>query len=155
MHSPENAIVLAAGAGAVVDVLGAPATYKARHDHTGGQCSIFELAIPVGYGVPLHRHAAEDEAMYVLEGEIAIDGDAGAHRVGAGGFVFLPRGGYHTFRNAGPVPARALVVCTPGAALERCFKEFESAGREGPLAPEALTAIAASHGVEIAPPPAG
>lgn len=153
MHTSPDTIVLAAGAGSAVDVLGAPAVYKANSASTGGRFSIFEQAIPAGYAVPLHRHAAEDEAMYVLEGEIAIDGDAGAHRVAAGGFVFLPRGRFHSFRNAGATPARALVICTPGAALERCFREFEAAGRRGALAPEALTAIAAGYGVEIAPPP--
>lgn len=153
MQTPANTIVLAPGAGDVVDVLGAPAIYKARAESTGGRLSIFEQAIPAGYGVPPHRHAAEDEAMYVLEGEIDLDGEDGACRVGAGAFVFLPRGRFHSFRNAGPAPARALVICTPGAALERCFKEFAAAGARGALAPEALTAIAAGHGVEIAPPP--
>jgi quercetin dioxygenase-like cupin family protein len=154
MQISADTIVLPAGAGTVIDVLGAPAVYKASHESTGGRFSIFEQAIPAGYGVPPHRHAAEDEAMYVLEGDIEIDGDAGAHRGGAGGFVFLPRGRFHSFRNAGPAPARALVICTPGAALERCFREFEAAGRRGALAPAALAAIAAGHGVEIAPPPA-
>ncbi|MBL8662888.1 MAG: cupin domain-containing protein [Candidatus Odyssella sp.] len=153
MQIPKETIVLAAGAGPVVDVLGAPAVYKATSADTGGRFSVFEQSIPVGYGVPPHRHEAEDEAMYVLAGDIAIDGEAGAHRIGAGGFVFLPRGRFHSFRNAGGTPARALVICTPGAALERCFEAFAAAGARGALAPEMLTAIAAGHGVEIARPP--
>src|SRR5262249_26329510 len=106
MQTSPNAIILTAGAGDVVDVLGAPATYKASAECTGGRFSVFEQAIPAGYSVPLHRHAAEDEAMYVLEGEIALEGEAGTHCLGAGGFVFLPRGHFHGFRNAGSAPAR-------------------------------------------------
>jgi mannose-6-phosphate isomerase-like protein (cupin superfamily) len=155
MHRTPETIVLAPGAGAVVDVLGSPATYKVHHAETGGRFCLFEQAVPPGYAVPLHRHEHEDEAMYVLEGEIAFDGEDGAHRLGPGGFVFLPRGRFHTFRNAGSAPARALVINTPGDQLERMFASFVAAGRGGAPSPETLTAIAARHGVEIAPPPAG
>jgi quercetin dioxygenase-like cupin family protein len=145
--------LLPAGAGETVDVLGARTVYKATHADTGGQFSLFEQTVPPGYAAPLHRHADEDEAFYLLEGEITLEGEGGARRAGPGSFVFLPRGSFHAFHNDTASVARLLVICTPGAALERCFAGFDAAARRGELSPPALVAIAAGHGVEIIPPP--
>ncbi|MGD9537226.1 MAG: cupin domain-containing protein [Alphaproteobacteria bacterium] len=148
----EGPVLIGAGEGGSVNVLGAAATYKATHAQTAGQYSLFEQDIPVGYGAPMHRHDTEDEAFYVLEGEIVLESETGTWRAGRGSFAYFPRGSLHGFRNESGLPARALVICTPGAKLERCFKAFEAAGRRGDLVPAALGVIAASHGVEIVPP---
>jgi uncharacterized cupin superfamily protein len=138
------------GEGRMLDVLGAPALFKARAADTGGRFTVMEQAVPPGYGVPLHRHADEDEALYVLAGEIVVDDGSGPRRAGPGAFLFSPRGRFHTFRNEGTDPARLLVICSSGARLEACFAEFDAAARGSGLAPDAIGAIAARHGIEVA-----
>ncbi len=152
MDKFERPVLVEAGGGAKIDVLGGVATYKATHAATDGQYSLFEQEMPPGYGVPLHRHDAEDEAFYVLEGEIVLEGDGGTRRAGPGSFAYFPRGSRHAFRNESGKPARTLVICTPGERLERCFRDFEAVGRRGGLSPVSIMAIAGAHGVEIVPP---
>ena len=45
-----------------------------------------------GKVTPLHTHPDQDEAIYVLDGEIVAHVDDAQHRVGAGGLFFAPRG---------------------------------------------------------------
>jgi uncharacterized cupin superfamily protein len=59
-----------------------------------------------------HWHAAEDEFVYVLEGEVTLVDDNGQHRMSAGHFAAFPAGeanGHH-FRNLSSATATLLVV---------------------------------------------
>jgi mannose-6-phosphate isomerase-like protein (cupin superfamily) len=49
---------------------GGPLTFKARGEHTDGALIAFENVIAPGDGPPLHVHANEDEAWYLLEGDL-------------------------------------------------------------------------------------
>jgi uncharacterized cupin superfamily protein len=71
----------------------------------------------------LHVHANEDEAWYVLEGELRFRLDARIASAPAGTFVFVPRGTPQCFRNAGEQPARILVLFPP-AGMERYSDRF-------------------------------
>ena len=65
---------------------------------------------------PLHRHLADDEAWYVLEGTLGfIRGDERLEAP-AGSAVLVARGTPHTFWNAGPGRARYVIVMTPRIA---------------------------------------
>lgn len=65
---------------------------------------------------PLHRHLADDEAWYVLEGTLGfIRGDERLEAP-AGSAVLVPAGVAHTFWNAGPGRARYLILMTPRVA---------------------------------------
>ena len=65
---------------------------------------------------PLHRHLADDEAWYVLEGTLGfIRGDERLEAP-AGAAVLVQRGLAHTFWNAGRGRARYLIVMTPRVA---------------------------------------
>ena len=91
---------------------------KAAAEQTGGAFTLIEWAAPTGFGPPLHLHSNEDEAFYVLEGEIVIDCGDRRFTAGAGDFAFLPRGIPHAFVvTAGPV--RGLQITTPSG-----FEEF-------------------------------
>jgi quercetin dioxygenase-like cupin family protein len=142
------------GKGAVLDILGAPYIVKAHAAETADAFLCIEHKVPLGSGVPPHTHTHEDEIFYVLEGEITFEtADLAAPlRLGAGGFVFSPRGQRHTFRNEGPAEARLLVLVLPGAGLERMFQELDAAGRQSGGAPsiDEITAITARAGVIIA-----
>ncbi|MCW5747642.1 MAG: cupin domain-containing protein [Alphaproteobacteria bacterium] len=148
--STATVIFSAPGEGRSLDILGAPALYKAATADTGGRFSVMEQAVPPGYGVPMHRHADEDEALYVVDGEIVVDCGQGPRRATAGTLLFAPRGSFHTFRNESAAPARLLVICSPGNRLEACFTEFDTAARATPLTPADIGAITARHGIEIA-----
>ena len=65
---------------------------------------------------PLHRHLADDEAWYVLEGTLGfIRGDERLVAP-AGSAVLVRRGAAHTFWNAGDGRARYVIVMTPRIA---------------------------------------
>jgi oxalate decarboxylase/phosphoglucose isomerase-like protein (cupin superfamily) len=73
---------------------------------------------------PLHRHDADDEAWYVLDGSLGfVFGDERVE-VPAGSALLVPHGVAHTFWNAGPGRVRYLIVMTPRiAALVRALHE--------------------------------
>jgi mannose-6-phosphate isomerase-like protein (cupin superfamily) len=87
---------------------------------------------------PLHRHLADDEAWYVLEGTLGfIRGDERLVAP-AGSAVLVPAGVPHTFWNAGPGEVRYLIVMParvaalvaalhePGADPRALFPRFDS-----------------------------
>src|SRR5438094_2642024 len=57
---------------------------------------------------PLHRHLREDEYSYVLEGRVGALLGEEVVVAGPGDLVFKPRNQWHTFWNAGDVPAHIL-----------------------------------------------
>jgi uncharacterized RmlC-like cupin family protein len=52
--------------------------------------------------------------MWVIDGEVTFKCGDQILEAGPGAFVFLPRGIPHTFVVEGDIPARMLVLCTPG-----------------------------------------
>jgi quercetin dioxygenase-like cupin family protein len=142
-----------AGEGPMLNVLGSPYVFKATAAETGDRFCCIEHAVPSGSGVPPHTHSREDEAFYVLAGEIvfASADQPRPLRLGAGSFFFAPRGRQHAFRNESGSDARLLVFCMPGANLERMFTKMDAAGSRGaPPSMEEIVAIAARAGVDIA-----
>ena len=76
----------------------------------------FNLAIITkqpGEGPPPHEHAAEDDAFYVLEGELTFILDDEELVVGPGTFVLVPPGVRHTFANRSDSVARCVNVHAP------------------------------------------
>jgi len=65
---------------------------------------------------PLHVHYADDEAWYVLEGELGFASGDERLEVAAGAGVLVPRGRPHTFWNAAGARTRYLIVMTPRIA---------------------------------------
>jgi len=146
--------VRASGAGAALNVLGVTHVYKATGEETAGSFSLWEAEVPPGAGPPPHTHTREDEAFYVLSGELLfeLEGDPAPHRVSKGGFVFGARGRRHAFRNAGEQPVRMLILSAPSCGLDRMFAELDAATAGGMPEAEKLMAITARYGVIIEPP---
>jgi quercetin dioxygenase-like cupin family protein len=90
-------------------------TMKATAAETDGAFTLFENHMSHGKTTPLHVHAGEDEALYVLEGEILVHIDGQNHRVGSRGIAVAPRGVPHAFLVVSPT-ARVLCLQTPGSA---------------------------------------
>jgi len=139
------------------DIVGDRCTFLAVSEDTDGAYALIEDWIPPEVGPPPHIHRREDEAFYVLEGELTFGVWDRALTLRAGGFVHLPRGTPHWFRNASDKPARALVLVTPGG-FERFLAEVGVPVHD-PAVPPAppteahlarLIATAARFGIEIA-----
>jgi quercetin dioxygenase-like cupin family protein len=143
----------APGTGPTLDVLGVTHIYKAMANETGHQFSVWESIVPPGAGAPAHTHTREDEAFYVLSGEVLIEveGAADPLRLGPGGFLFAPRNRRHAYRNIGTVAAHLLVFAIPGAGLDRMFAAFDAASKRTAHMPaiDTIAAIAEQYGVVV------
>jgi len=142
------------GANRVLDVLGEMVTCLAVSDETAGAYSLFEVVSPTGGGVPLHVHRREDEAFYLLEGDLVVRAADDQFRAAAGAFVRFPRGTPHAYRNVGSRPARMLVIVSPGG-YERFFEAMSrvQVPAGGPPDLGEVMAVARRFEVEVIGPP--
>jgi quercetin dioxygenase-like cupin family protein len=146
------AYALGPGEGTMIEgPAGGPLTFKARGEQTGGTLTAFENLIAPGDGPPLHRHANEHEAWYILEGQLRFRLDDQLESAPAGSFVYVPRGTPHCFQNDGETPARILVIFTP-AGMERFFERF-AALPPAEVASGAFATIGAEVGMDVLGPP--
>ena len=88
-------------------------TMKASAVETGGAFILLEDRMVRGKTTPLHLHPNEDEAIYVLEGELLVAVEGDQHRVGQGGLFVAPRGVPHAFMVTSET-AHILALQTPG-----------------------------------------
>ncbi len=98
---------------------------KADADATGGSFDLLDhQTVPAGYAPPRHVHRHEDEAWYILDGEVTFWCGGEELHAGRGGFVFLPRDIEHTFK-VGVSGARLLTIAVPSgfAAFVRAAGE--------------------------------
>jgi quercetin dioxygenase-like cupin family protein len=100
------------------------------------EVGIVEISVPPGWeGPPLHRHDF-DESFYVLDGAITFQIGETLQTGVAGDLVFAPRGAIHTLANLGELPARYLLVCTPGS-FTNYFEQLNGT-RENASYPETI-----------------
>src|SRR3954471_17916635 len=93
-----SSVVLGSGEGTTIQgPAGGPLTFKARGEQTGGSLTALENVIAPGDGPPLHTHAHEDEAWYVIAGTLRFRLGETLSEAPAGSFVFVPRGTPHCF----------------------------------------------------------
>jgi mannose-6-phosphate isomerase-like protein (cupin superfamily) len=126
---------MAGGEGERLWIVGDTMTFKATGESTGGRLMLLENLTAPGGGPPPHVHTREDEFFYVLDGTVDIRIGDDVHRVGPGGFAYVPRGTIHNFRNTADTPSRILIGFSP-SGMEGFFRE---AGRpaldDGPAPP--------------------
>jgi mannose-6-phosphate isomerase-like protein (cupin superfamily) len=160
MTTARQPIVRHPGAGRTVGVVGDVYRFLATGEETNGTYAMWEAIVPPGGGPPPHVHSREEEAFFMLEGEIAVYIGDERFIASAGMFANLPIGSQHYFRNESQKPARLLITVAP-AGLERMFFEVGQ-----PVAPGATSAppptqeviarmlsIAPTYGIEIKLPP--
>jgi mannose-6-phosphate isomerase-like protein (cupin superfamily) len=70
-----NTGVLHAGKGPAYWVVGDLYTILAAGEDTGGAFALIHALVPPQSGPPPHLHHREDEAFYVLEGEVTFQAD--------------------------------------------------------------------------------
>jgi quercetin dioxygenase-like cupin family protein len=99
-------------------------TYKATGKQTKGGLTVADVRAPRGAGSPRHRHQLEDEAWYVLSGELTFWLGDDVRTAGPATFVFGPREVEHRFR-VDSEEAHFLLLLTPAG-----FEDFtRSCGR--------------------------
>jgi quercetin dioxygenase-like cupin family protein len=154
MNTPAQAIVVGPGEGHTVQgPVGGPLTFKARGGETGGRLLAMENVVAPGEGPPLHTHAEQDEAWYVLEGQLRFTLGEQVSDAPAGSFVYVPRGVEHNFRNTGDSPARLLVLFTP-AGMEAFFDRFATVPADS-VSPATFAELGADVGMAVTGPPLG
>lgn len=99
--------------------------WHATGDDTGGRLTIVLVTFPPGTEFLMHKHSREDEAFLVLEGELTLRDADNAHDfvAGPGQMVWAPRDHKHTYAATSDVPARVVVVMSPGSGLEGVFRD--------------------------------
>ncbi len=91
---------------------GGLATIKATGRETGDLYSVVEVLEPQGARAPFHLHRKEDEAFYILEGEMTFLIGEETIKARPGTFVFGPRDVVHTY-TVDSGPARLLFLLSP------------------------------------------
>ena len=71
------------------------------------------IEIVAGRELEAHVHADEDDAFYILEGEMTFVVEGEDVEAPPGTFVLVPPGVEHGFRNDGDVPVRMLNLHAP------------------------------------------
>jgi quercetin dioxygenase-like cupin family protein len=126
---------------------------------TAGAFGLIELVARQGGEPPLHTHAHEDEAFYVLDGRLTFRAGQQTLRAEPGAFVFLPRGVSHGFMFETET-VRMLTLLSPGG-LDRYFIETGRPAAAFSLPPlsseppdiEAMVRQLAAYGVRVDGPP--
>ena len=143
----------------VVEGIG-PALVHSANVMAAGRDTYGRLAMVItterpGAEPPCHCHYMEDEALYVLEGELAVYLEGTWIRAPAGAAVFLPRAAEHSFAVL-TQSARVLSVLAP-AGFEGFYSEMGDApwASVTPLEIERLVVTAARYGCEITGPHPG
>jgi quercetin dioxygenase-like cupin family protein len=131
------------------------AVIKATGADTGGRIAIIEVTEPPGAVAPRHVHRREDEAFWVLEGDVTFDVGGTAIVGRSGDYAFGPRDVPHSYR-VGPDGCRMLFLLTP-AGFEELVRliSVPAESRSLPPGPQEPAEIAdfesvvASYGCEL------
>jgi quercetin dioxygenase-like cupin family protein len=115
---------------------------------TGGVFALLDYELAPGFAsLPPHIHEHEDEAAYVLEGQLLVRLGASERLLGPGDFMLLPRGIVHAHSNPGQEPVRFLALLVP-AGFERCLADLDAMLEDrGSFSPETIVPLLARYGV--------
>jgi quercetin dioxygenase-like cupin family protein len=136
--------------------LGQPLEIKITGEQTAGAYAATEANVAPGFGPAPHIHHREDEAVYVLDGELLFTIDGEELRAPTGTLVHIPKGLVHTWKNIGTTPCKSLTIYTP-AGFEKLFEALgeqitdRQAGPSTQLDPHTLRERGTSYGLELPP----
>ena len=101
-------------------------TIKATGKETGGRYTLVEVLEPEGEEAPLHVHHREDEAFWILEGELTFQVGDETIKASPGSFLYGPRDVPHGY-TVDSGPARMLWVLSPAGFEEFIYATSEPA----------------------------
>lgn len=146
------------GDGRSVWSLGGRFTIKADATASEGRFALIEAMAWRSTEPPIHIHSREDEAWYVLDGQMTFRVGDDTFVASSGAFAFAPRGRPHAF-TVDVEPTRVLVFASP-AGFEHFAVDLgtPAVGDDPPAdlpmpSPEAIAAVGDRYGIEIVGPP--
>ena len=151
--------------GSNLKVFGTTFSFLATELQTEGAYSMMELLIPPGEGMLAHRHQLETKLLHVLEGQLTVRLEEELHTLGASQSLFIPRSALHAYQSTGGVPAKAMIVVSPGFLYEKFLAEvgqttdihdkflaelgLRDTAPKAPVNLEALAQVAAKYQIEV------
>lgn len=124
---PLKTSMVAHGQGEARWWFGMLAEIKATAADTGGQLSLVEVTCGPGYEGVRHVHHREDEAFWILEGDVTLYIGDSAIAASAGDYAFGPRDIPHRF-TVGAMGCRMLFIFTPGGFEDLVLATSQPAG---------------------------
>jgi quercetin dioxygenase-like cupin family protein len=116
---------------------------------TGGAYCLLDIGLAPGMAVPRHMHTREDEAYYVLSGELeAVVGDE-VFILRAGDTLIAPRDIPHQLRNSGDVENHYLIMFSP-SGFEGFLKATAVPAPDNAVAPTEPPAVAVRNVHQLA-----
>ena len=109
---------------------------------TGGAYCLLDVGLAPGIGVPRHTHTREDEAYFVLAGELTFV-------LRPGDTLLAPRDIPHQLRNSGNVENRYLLLFSP-SGFEKFVMATAVPAPQDAVAPREPPAVAVRNVLELA-----
>ena len=125
--------------------------YFATGEETDGHYFFLEGIVPPGGGPPPHIQTREEEAFYILEGEVTFYAEGREVIATPGTYLNIPKGVKHNFRNNTDITARMLIFFAP-AGIEGLFAASaasEELANHPERALDTLNEIGESYGVQF------
>jgi quercetin dioxygenase-like cupin family protein len=118
-------------------------------EDTGGAYCLLDVRVAPGKGVPRHTHTREDEALFVISGELEALVGHEVFKLKAGETLIAPRNIPHQLRNSGKVANHYLIMFSP-AGFEEFLKATSVPAPDDAVAPTEPPAIAVRNVFELA-----
>ena len=122
---------------------------KVSTDDARGGLLVLENTNRAKGGPARHLHVAQDELVYVIEGEYAFEIGAEKFSLKAGDSLLAPRQVPHVWAYVGASTGRMLVSFAPAGHMEAFFREVAKSNAMPPQDP----ALWRAHGMELLGPP--
>ncbi len=151
-------VLVRPGEGPSVWSLGGRFTVKLDEAGSAGRFSLVEALAFRATEPPLHIHHREDEAWYVLDGQMTFYVGDDELTAEGGSFVLAPMGLAHTF-TVDIEPTRVLVFAAPSGFERFALELGMAASSDTPPSglampgPDALGPVAERYGIEVVGPP--
>jgi quercetin dioxygenase-like cupin family protein len=116
---------------------------------TGGAYCLLDIGLAPGMTVPRHTHTREDEAYYVLSGELEVIVGDEAFILRAGDTLIAPRDIPHQLRNSGDVENHYLIMFSP-SGFEGFLRATAVPAPDDAVAPTEPPAVAVRNVHELA-----
>ena len=127
--------------------------WKTTGETTNGVVETWFEVVPPDMGPPQHMHARFDECFWIVKGTFLIRVAERITKVSEGGWVFVPRGTAHGFRNIGPQDGQLLILALPAGGMRQYFEEVGALFRAEPVDQSALQRVNERYGIrEVGPP---
>ena len=126
-------------------------TFIVSGNETSGKFDFVEGEFAYLGGPPLHVHPYQDEAHYILKGQLRYQISKETFELGKGDCVYIPQGTPHAWVNLQQEPAQVIAILTPGGGegFFHTLANLPAAQQDV----ESLARLAQEYGTEIVGPP--